>query len=298
MRELMRRARIAALSDLPILILGETGTGKEEIARRVYAWSAQAQGPWIAVNAALAAGNLVDSEMFGHRKGAFTGAESNRQGAIQSAHRGMLFLDELGDLPIDTQAKLLRVLETGEVKPLGGDTYERSDFRLVAATSRKLEESVEKGLFRLDLFHRVSGFVLRIPPLRERNEEIFPLAEFIACHQAGIDISHSCESILKAHAWPGNVRELRATILRGAALAKAEDRTIIETTDLEILQPAIAPRHRESPPATLEAWEAIHVREALTRTGGSRAQAALELGIARSTLFEKIKKHGLGRPEC
>lgn len=294
MQAVVERARIAAAAHLPVLILGETGTGKDELARFLHRQSARAHAPFIAVNAATAGGGLVDSEIFGHKKGAYTGSEANRLGAIQAAHRGVLFLDELGDLPLETQAKLLRALETGEVKPLGSDRVVKSDFRLIAATSRDLEAMTAQGDFRLDLFYRVSGFVLRIPPLRERKEEILPLARAFL-EGEGLLFDSDCEGRLVSHDWPGNIRELRAVVLRAATIARAQNRIVIASDDIELLEPNSLARLAEASEgrATLFDLEREFIRRALERTGWAKSQAAKELGIARSTLFDKMRRYGI-----
>lgn len=291
-RALVKSVRQAAGSSLPVLFLGETGTGKDELARMVHRFSDRSSAPFVAVNAATLGGGLVDSELFGHRKGAFTGAESHRLGAIARAHRGVLFLDEIGDLPKDTQAKLLRTLESGEVRAVGADLPSQVDFRLVAATSRNLLDQVKKGSFRADLFYRVSGFLLQVPPLRKRREDILPLARAFL-EGAVQEIGEESLCLLRGHSWPGNIRELKAAIQRASCRALSDNRKNILPEDLDLNFELEAPEDQHSP-RSLESIEKEAIQKALLRHGWARVMVAEELGIARSTLYEKMKKYRLG----
>lgn len=291
MRELVRSLRSAAESRLPILLLGETGTGKDVLARLIHEWSGFSGGKFVPLNAAQAEGSLVDSELFGHKKGAYTGSESHRTGALLSAHRGTLFLDEIGDLPLGTQLKLLRALETGEVKALGADSAETSDFRLVSATSRDLAKSLSAGDFRLDFYYRIAGFIARVPPLRERPEDILALTHW-ALAPLGLAATKEAEAKLLSALWPGNVRELLSALERAALEAKCAGSQAVEAEFLA-LDTDIAPRAEEESVRTLDEVEKRAIASAVERTGGSRLRAAKELGIARSTLFAKMKKYGI-----
>jgi DNA-binding NtrC family response regulator len=285
----LAQAKNFALSGLPILLLGESGTGKEGLARMIHGWSRRANGPYVPYNGALAGGSLAESELFGHRKGAFTGAESPRLGALKSAHHGTLFLDEVADIPLSAQVKLLRALDQGEIRSLGSDQAERVDIRIVAATSQSLEEKVKRGEFRLDLFYRLSGAIVRISPLRERTKDILFITKRILEEKA-FSLSEESESILLSHPWYGNVRELKSAIERAVLCARTESQNRILPSHLAGLS-SINVRASEEPSATLEEIEKAAVYQALIRSGWSRSVAAKELGIARSTLFEKMRRY-------
>jgi sigma-54 dependent transcriptional regulator, acetoin dehydrogenase operon transcriptional activator AcoR len=212
-------ARVA-LRELPILVLGETGTGKELAAQLVHRASKR-PGPFYALNAAAVPATLIESELFGYKRGAFTGAAQDRLGMIRAADGGTLFLDEIGDMPLDAQSKLLRVLETREVVPLGGTTPERVDVRLVCATHRDLRRMVDAGHFRGDLYARINGYAARLPPLRERKEDVVPLVRHFLDREGRRDLSPTVQFIVAAcqHAWPFNVRELEMAVRRAAAVA-------------------------------------------------------------------------------
>jgi DNA-binding NtrC family response regulator len=293
MRTLVQTLRRVALSSLPVLLLGETGTGKDVLARLLHQGGAAAKGPFVPLNGALTGGTLAESELFGHRKGAFTGADSARQGAIRSAHGGTLFLDEVADVPPPAQVKLLRALETGEVKPLGSDQAERADFRLVCATSRDLYKRVRDGQFRQDLYYRIAGFVVQVPPLRERPLDVLAIARKLAAERE-LDLDSEAESRLLSYRWPGNVRELRSTVERAAVLARADGAGRILSAHVQGLDLA-APDQEifSSYRPTLVEQERKFVLGALERNGWARGVTARELGIARSSLLGKMRKFGL-----
>lgn len=292
MSETLNRLKVLAKSNISILLLGETGTGKEVLARIMHQWSARASAPYIPINGALTGGNLAESELFGHQKGAYTGSESNRLGALRSANSGTLFLDEVADIPLSTQIKLLRALESGEVKALGSDRAEHADFRLITATSQNLEQKISDGSFRLDLYYRIAGFVVHIPPLRERPKDILAIAQkFI--QDRGFDLDKECEGKLLSYSWPGNVRELKATIERAIVLARSESVVRILPSHLSGFEKNFMQKEEQFRPRTLETLERECIQGALERNGWSRSVAAKELGIARSTLFEKMKKFKL-----
>jgi DNA-binding NtrC family response regulator len=293
MLALVESLRRVALSPLPVLLLGETGTGKDVLARLLHTAGPSATGPYIPINGALTGGTLAESELFGHKKGAFTGAENARQGAIRSAHGGTLFLDEVADVPTIAQVKLLRALETGEVKALGSDKADRADFRLVCATSRDLDRRVREGTFRQDLYYRIAGFVVHVPPLRERPLDVLAIARKLAL-QRELDLDSEAESRLLNHRWPGNVRELRSTMERAAVIARAEGSPRIlpehvQGLDLSPAEPEAQPSYRP----TLVEHERKLVLGALERNGWARGVTARELGIARSSLLGKMRKFGL-----
>lgn len=290
-KQLIREVETLALSECSVLLTGETGTGKEVLARRLHNQSPRKNAPFISVNCASLSGGLVNSELFGHKRGSFTGADSNRIGAILSAHRGTLFLDEFGDLPLATQAILLRVLETKEVKAIGADSSQKSDFRLIVATSLSVERALELGELRSDLFYRVADAWIKIPPLRERREDISAIIEGVI-RQDALQIEGEAKAILEQHEWPGNVRELNSVLARAKAKTRARGTEIILEEDILLhSRGGNLGTTNVLEIRSLKEMEEKLIRAALRRNGGQRQQAAKELGIARSTLFEKLKKY-------
>jgi two-component system response regulator AtoC len=292
MRNLFGLLESIGPSDLHVIVLGETGTGKELFAEAVHARSTRAGGPFVRVNCAGLSGTLLDSELFGHEKGAFTGADAARPGLFELAHGGTLFLDELGELPHETQAKLLRVVESGEVTRLGGVEARRVDVRYVCATNAALGDLVATGRFRSDLFYRLNGFTLRLPPLRDRPGEILPLAKsFVAAAAAarGVEapmLAADAEAALMRHRWPGNVRELRTVMERATLLAKGG---------------AIAEQHLflgDAAPVAMATSgdDKTRILTALAQTGGNQTEAAKLLGISRRTLLNRLDAYGVARP--
>ncbi len=284
---------------IPVLILGETGSGKERVARTMHAAGPRRSRRFVAVNCGAIDPGTAMSTLFGHERGAFTGASVKRRGAFREAHRGTLFLDEIGELTLDLQAALLRALETREVVPIGGDQPEPVDFRLLAATHRDLALEVADGRFREDLFYRVAVSIVRVPPLRSRRDDILPLTqEFLreAAPDRDLRISPSALRALEAHRWPGNVRELRNALLRAIVhtdgdLIRRESLALGgllgEADDDEDALPVVPPAR---PPVERQIGELI---EALERARGNRTLAAMDLGIARSTLYARLKRLGL-----
>lgn len=289
MRETVDRLKRMAKSNLAVLLLGETGTGKEFLARLLHNHSQRESGPYVTVNGALTGGALAESELFGHKKGAFTGAETPRLGSLRSAHGGTLFLDEVADIPASAQTKLLRALEAGEVKPLGSDKAERVDFRLVAATSQDIDQSINEGKFRLDLYYRLAGFVIHVPPLRERPLDILAIATSFL-ESTGLELDKESEGKLLSYRWPGNVRELRSCLGRALVLARAEGMTRVMPAHFIGMDREIC-EQKKFKSQTLEEVERRCIQMSLERNGWSRGIAAKELGIARSTLFEKMRKY-------
>lgn len=293
MKQMVAQLRKVANSSLPVLLLGETGTGKEIFARLLHQWSHRAGGPYVAVNGALTGGTLAESELFGHKKGAFTGAETARLGALRAANSGTLFLDEVADIPASAQVKLLRALEAGEVKALGADEPERADFRLVTATSQDLEARISDGRFRLDLYFRVAGFTLVIPPLRDRPEDILAIARKHLADR-GLELDRDAEGKLLSYRWPGNVRELRSSLERAVVVARGERAArVLEHHFLGMDSGGMAAAKKTDRYPTLMEAELNCIKSALERNGWSRSIAAKELGIARSTLFEKMRRYRL-----
>lgn len=292
-----------ARTDLPVLILGESGTGKDVVARAIHYSSARQHHPYIPINCAAIAETLLESELFGHEKGAFTGAVDTRAGKFEAASGGTLFLDEIGDLSANGQAKLLRVLEEKVVYRVGGTAAIPVDTRVVAATNRNLADSVRAGKFREDLFYRLSVVTLDLPPLRERRDDVMVLAEhFIAqfCKDAGrklLKFSADARKRLEQHEWPGNVRELRNLLERVAYLCPHEK---IEPEDLGIIQRASkdAPNpYAEMPLAeATDAFQRDHIQYAVNRAQGNLSEAAKLLGLYRTNLYRKMKHLGMQAP--
>ena len=289
---LRQQARDAARSRLSVLILGETGTGKELVARMVHELSDLSNKPLVVVNCAAIPDELFESEVFGHEKGAFTGAHSTKKGLMEESNGGTLFLDEVGDLSLANQARLLRAIETGSYRRLGGSTILQSEVRVVAATNKNLEEEVKVGSFRRDLYHRMNGFELRLPPLRERRGDIPALAEHFRMQavkrdgQGPTGLTATALRALERHNWPGNVRELRNIIERAIVVAKQDQ---IDVADLALTGGV------PSPDAfmTLTDMEKRHIEEALRRSNGNVPEAATMLGIGRSTLYRKVAEYNL-----
>ena len=277
-----------------VLITGETGTGKELIARTVHESSNRRGRPWVDINCAALPENLVESELFGYEKGAFSGADSSKPGLFELADKGTLFLDEIGELQLQTQVKLLRVLDGQPFYRLGGHRKIKVDVRIVAATNQDLEAAVKDGRFRQDLFHRLGQFQLRVPPLRDRPEDIVALAEhFLRLKAPGKNFSNQAISALLAHAWPGNIRELRNLV---AKVAMESFGTEIDFSKLSAAltgEPAALRQTASLPVGNLDSMEEQMIIKALERTGGQRTLAAEQLGISRRTLSRKLKEYSI-----
>jgi two-component system response regulator AtoC len=315
MRAVHQQAARAAPTPISVLILGETGVGKEVLARAIHAHSARAQGPFLGINCAALSDTLLESELFGHEKGAYTGALQARAGLFEAAAGGTVFLDEVGELSPGTQAKLLRVLEERVVTRLGANRPKPIDVRILAATNRDPEVEIQNGKFRQDLYFRLNGISLSIPPLRERTGEIDDLARgFLAAACRMIErtdvpsISREARQRLHAHRWPGNVRELRNVIERAAVLCPG-DTILPEHLPPALLRqsepqrlPSAGESHQAPPlagedlPKEIKSIERARIIEALERCAGSQSKAARMLGIARSTLILRIQEYGLPRP--
>ncbi len=322
--ELLRRA---APSKLPVTILGESGSGKEVAARAVHDLSPRAQGPFVAVNCGAIAHELAEAELFGHEKGSFTGAIGSAPGAFGAADGGTLFLDEIGDLPLSLQVKLLRALESGEIKPVGAPRGRNVDVRIVCATHRDLRARVREGSFREDLYYRLRGVTVTLPPLRERPHDILPLAEhFLSGLADGVQRSFApdARAALLSHLWPGNARELRHTVhlavllsdsplIRGSCIHFDGDPTwqprCAEET-LEYPVPVLVDQSHQAAVALPELTEVIDlrgrslasleeaaIRSAHDRNKGNRRAMIEELGIARSSLIRKLDQLGLRSAE-
>jgi len=277
-----------------VLVTGETGTGKELIARTVHESSQRRGRPWVDINCAALPENLVESELFGYEKGAFSGADSSKPGLFELADKGTLFLDEIGELQLQTQVKLLRVLDGQPFYRLGGHRKIKVDVRIVAATNQNLEAAVKDGRFRQDLFHRLGQFQLRVPPLRERPEDIVALAEhFLRLKAPNKNFSNQAISALLSHGWPGNIRELRNLV---AKVAMESTGTEIDFSKLNAAltgEPTAVRQTASMPVGNLDSMEEQMIIKALERTGGQRTMAAEQLGISRRTLSRKLKEYGI-----
>jgi len=294
MKDVVRQIERVAPSDVSILITGESGTGKEVIADLIHRLSPRNKGPLIKINCAALPRELIESELFGSVKGAFTGASADREGLFRQAESGTLLLDEISEMPIDTQSKLLRVLQEKEVRPVGGRTSYKTDCRIIASTNRGTEDAIKSGKLREDLYYRISTISVHLPPLRERREDILPLATaFLKRYdaQAGRNISgfsSAAAETLTAHDWPGNVRQLQNEIQRAVLMC---DGSVIDLKDLSVSATA---RSAESPDLTLmEAMERNAILQMLKDTGGNKLETAKRLGIGRQTLYNKIKTYGI-----
>lgn len=306
MQDVFNRLRQVAPTDARVLITGENGTGKELVARAIHFNSKRREGPLVAVNCGALSGGVLDSELFGHAKGSFTGAVKDHAGKFEAADGGTLFLDEVGELPLETQVKLLRVIESKEVTPVGSNTPRKIDVRLISATNKVLPEQIKKNEFREDLFFRLKVVEIRLPALRERRGDIPVLAqsfiaEFAAQHGKKLKgIDHTAMASLLAHEWPGNVRELRNTIEEMVVLAQGDLLTandVPQTLRGKSAAPAVA----ASVPTgtgnfvgmTMEQIEREVIRQTLATNDGNRERTAKMLAIGERTLYRKIKEYGL-----
>jgi transcriptional regulator with GAF, ATPase, and Fis domain len=320
MRNLAKTIQRVARNDVSVLILGESGTGKELVARAIHARSNRASGPFVPINCPSIPRELIEAELFGHERGAYTGATTARPGKVEMADRGTLFLDEVGDMDLATQSKLLRFLQEREFQRVGGRATLRVDVRVLAATSRDLKQAMESGAFRTDLFFRLNVVPVTLAPLRERKEDVPALVRYFL-KEIGtgtgrtLSITPRALETLRAHTWPGNVRELRNTIAHMAAMA---DASIVDTTHLPASIPRGAPATRERegssatnmldfaatlrPGETLEdrlmEAEAQIIRMALESEGWNQSAAARRLGVTETMVRNRIKKFGIKRPDA
>jgi len=284
----------AAACDTPVLLIGESGTGKELLARALHRKSPRAAGPFVAVNCSAIPEALLESELFGHRRGAFTDARDNQPGLFQTAHQGTILLDEIGDMALALQGKLLRVLQEREVHPVGAPAPVPIDVRIVTATHRDLAALTADGRFRQDLLYRINVIEVRVPPLRERTDDLVPLVRYLLdkhgakLGKLGCTVSHEAMVELRRHTWPGNVRELENVIERALVLGNGE---VIELDDLPD-----SLRRTPSKPAGLAGRRLVDIeREHIVRTlrtvAGNKAAAARVLGLDRKTLYRKLTQH-------
>ncbi len=295
-----------APTDASVLVLGETGVGKEIVAEQIHRRSRRRDGPFVAINCGALTDTVLDSELFGHQRGAFTGAVTDKVGLIESAQGGTVFLDEIGEMPLTTQVKLLRVLEERRVLPVGAVTKRAVDVRFVAATNRDLKQRIRERAFREDFYYRLNGFEIRVPPLRERTAEILPLAERFAetfADKLGVGdapaFTDAARAALGQHPWPGNIRQLKNVVERAMVLARPhpvdvehlelnrEGRTI---PDADTLDPVDRSIPLEDATRDLEIRR---IRAALAANGGNQTRAAKQLGITRSALIYRMKNYGI-----
>ena len=278
-----------------VLVVGETGTGKELVARTIHESSYRHAKPLVDINCAALPEHLVESELFGYEKGAFSGADSSKPGLFELADQSTIFLDEIGELQTQVQVKLLRVLDGAPYYRLGGHRKITVDVRVVAATNQDLELAVKEGRFRKDLFHRLSQFQLRVPPLRERPEDIAALAQyFLSLKAADKNFSTDAISALQAHSWPGNIRELRNSVAKLAMSAPDREISAVEVMgELRGEAATAPPARRPFTQGNLENMEEQMIIQALEQTGGHRTQAAEQLGISRRTLSRKLREYGI-----
>jgi len=301
MRQVFKQIGRAATSDATVLILGETGTGKELVARALHRNGLRAARPFVAINCAAIPAELIESELFGHVKGAFSGATAPRLGRFQEAHGGTLFLDEIGDMALPTQAKILRVLQERELTPVGGQQAVKVDVRVIAATHRDLPQEISAGSFREDLWYRLQVLPIKVPALRERPGDILAIAEHFLRQQGGDApkrISPAAARRLLQHTWPGNVRELRNTMERAAVMSHG---ACIEAEDIALADRNVADSAGELSidwdgelAVAVAQVERVMLQRALAAANGNRAEAARRLGISRQQLYRKLGETGNG----
>jgi len=298
--KILKEAELHAISDVPILLTGESGTGKELLARAIHDASSRAGFPFQPINMASLTGSLFDAEFFGHSKGAFTGAEKDRAGYLEYANRGTLFLDEVGNLPLDLQGKLLRVLQNGEFLKIGTSTIQKADVRFIAATNTDLDKLMAQGKFRKDLYYRLKGAWLHLPPLREREADI-PLLinKFLKefCRDSGsCGIEQEAISILRGYDYPGNIRELKSIVQSAVNLSQGEPISA-ETLpgQLQKIKPKAKHAHQAEPEpiVPLSEVEKIHILKVYDRTNRTKSRTAQLLGIGLSTLRRKLRAYGV-----
>ncbi len=290
MNELMQLVERVAVTSASVLVHGESGSGKELVARAIHHFSIRSNKPWVDVSCAALPEQLIESELFGYEKGAFSGADAGKPGLFELAHHGTLFLDEIGELEPKMQVKLLRVLDGVPYYRLGGVRKITADVRVISATNQDLEGGVENGRFRSDLFHRLSQISLRVPPLRERIDDIVPLAEYFL-KQQNRNLRFTPEAMAKMcrYSWPGNIRELRNCIIKASVMTRGDE---IDAEHLPLQTRNIARDAPELPTLDLGDLEKRMIFKVLAQTGGHHQRAAALLGISRRTLSRKLKSYG------
>lgn len=297
MQNVAATVRKVAASDAPVLILGESGTGKEMTARAIHDLGPRRTGPFVAINCSAIPETLIESELFGHERGAFTGAHQQRRGRVESAAGGTLFLDEIGDVPLAVQVKLLRFLQEQTIQRVGGRKELAVDTRVIAATNADLQRGMREGTFREDFFYRLAVVRIALPPLRERGEEVVTLARTFLGRfgeeqgRRGLRLSEAAEEALRSHPWPGNIRELQNRVRRAVIMAESRR---IEPPDLELTcsEKPVGTSLRDA----RDSVERDLIRRCLEKHAGRIAPAAIELGISRPALYERLDRLGLPRP--
>ncbi len=305
MRRVIELIRKVAPTDSTVLLLGESGTGKEVVAQTLHRLSQRNDKPFVAINCAALPESLLESELFGHVRGAFTGATDDKRGLFEAADGGAIFLDEIGDMSPITQAKLLRVLQNGEVRRVGATTTVRVDVRIIAATNRNLLEAVNRMAFREDLYYRLNVVQIRIPPLRERMDALPALVNhFIGMHNTHYNkqvrgVGSDAAQYLRQYPYPGNVRELESIIAHSVIMAEGDEITAVDLPDYVrhglVMRPALTYQQDDTVP-TLAEMESRHIRYALEMLNGNQSRTAKELGISRSTLWRKMREYNIAPP--
>jgi len=295
MKSAMRTVERIAPSDVSVLITGESGTGKEVVADLIHTLSKRNKAPFIKINCAALPRELIESELFGSVKGAYTGSQADREGLFRQAEGGTLLLDEISEMPLDTQSKLLRVLQEKEVRPVGGRVSYKTDVRIIAATNRHVEEAIKEGKLREDLYYRISAILLHLPPLRERREDVLPLARAFLKRFASqanrpmTDFSPGATELLRKYDWPGNVRQLQNEVQRAVLMC---DGQFVDVHDLSV-NPSASTEVADQNLTLMEAMERNKIVEVLRETRGNKLETARRLGIGRQTLYNKIKAYAI-----
>jgi transcriptional regulator with PAS, ATPase and Fis domain len=294
----MNRARLVAPTDATVLLQGESGTGKEVMARLIHGMSPREKRPFVAINCAALPENLLESELFGYERGAFTGAQQTKPGQVEIAAGGVLFLDEVSEMTLAGQAKVLRFLQEREFQRLGGTRVVKTNVRIIAATNRDLQQAIERGSFRHDLYYRLQVFTIQLPPLRERQTDILPLAEAFlrdisrSMRRPLVTLTPEATAALLSHTWPGNVRELRNALERAAIVC--EGRAITEA-QLSLAAPRRSPQFDEAE-VNLDAIQRRTIARVLNQVRGNKSQAAKRLGLTRNQLYERLRRYNLEAP--
>jgi DNA-binding NtrC family response regulator len=296
MKTVMRTIERIAPSDVSVLVHGESGTGKEVVADLIHTLSGRNKGPIIKINCAALPRELIESELFGSVKGAYTGSQGDREGLFRQAEGGTLLLDEISEMPLDTQSKLLRVLQEKEVRPVGGRVSYKTDCRIVAATNRRVEDALRDGKLREDLFYRISAIAIYLPPLRERREDVLPLARAFLKRFASqanrplTDFTPAAAERLRRYDWPGNIRQLQNEVQRAVLMC---DGQCVDVQDLSIADAAAGDDGADQNLTLMEAMERGKIIEMLRETHGNKLETARRLGIGRQTLYNKIKAYAI-----
>jgi DNA-binding NtrC family response regulator len=299
MRAIVRTVERVAPSDVAVLITGESGTGKEVIADLTHTLSPRAKNKIVKINCAALPRELIESELFGYVKGAFTGAQTARTGLFREAEGGTLFLDEISEMPVETQSKLLRVLQDHEVRSVGGTESYKTDCRIIAATNRDPEDAIRQGKLRADLFYRINAISIHLPPLRDRRDEIMPLAgsflkRFAAqANRTVRDFSLDAKARLTSYDWPGNIRQLQNEIQRAVLLCEDDEIRASDFSFSNVMTSAAPPGEEDSNFTLLEGVERNTIKQMLKDTGGNKYETAKRLGIGRQTLYNKLKAYGI-----